>query len=156
MKPQVRRAILRFDNRRSARVVALSLLVMIKLTAIPSHASAQTRVEGQPSALSVQVDNAPLNEILDALGRDFNVKYRAAPPGGRNLSGVYSGTLPQVLARVLDGYDYIIEAFDDGIRVTFVGLSNQPTIMLSSSAAAATTRPSPPLGSPGVPTPVAR
>jgi hypothetical protein len=132
---------------RQARAMCVSLLCTILVSTVSLQAKAETQVEGQPDALSIRADNAPIGEVLDALGPGFKVKYRAAPESGRNLSGVYSGTLAQVLWRILDGYDYVIEALDDSTQVVFVGLSNPPIAEPSTSS-----RPALPLGSPAVPT----
>jgi hypothetical protein len=141
LRPQNGNAIL--TMRQDAQAMCVSLLCAVLVGTVSLQAQAETQVEGQPGALSIRATNAPIGEILDALGPGFKVKYRAAPETGRNLSGVYSGTLDQVLWRILDGYDYVIEAFDDGTQVVFVGLSSPPPT---------SSRPALPLGSPAVPT----
>ena len=40
-----------------------------------------------------------------------------------NLTGLYSGTLNQVLARVLDGNDFVVEISGDGVNIVVIGTS---------------------------------
>jgi hypothetical protein len=104
-------------------------------------ARAATHVEGSPDGLSLRAENASISEVLNALG--VKLRYRPAPDLTRTKTGVYSGTLHEVLARVLDGYDYIITASGDTVQVVVLG---------ASSAVGATPGPLAPVGSPAFPT----
>jgi hypothetical protein len=59
------------------------------------------------------------------------------------VTGVYSGTLRQVLARILDGNDYIVKVSDSGIEVLVLGASGAAsaaagqTVVRSENTAAA-------------------
>src|SRR5262249_37333563 len=51
----------------------------------------------------------------------FKLTYSLPVNLGRQLTGRYSGTLNQVLARILDRNDYIVEVSDDAIKVVISG-----------------------------------
>jgi hypothetical protein len=87
-------------------------------------AVAETKIEGQADDLQVHADNAPIKEIFEALSARFNLTYNFAPSTGRILSGLYSGSLKQVVARVLDGNDYVLGVVDDHIRIIVLNASN--------------------------------
>lgn len=91
-------------------------------------ALAEVRIEGRINDMQLVASNATLKEVFDALPEEFRVTY-LLPAGivNRKLSGQYSGTLSQVLARALSGYSYVIEVDEDSTRVVFLGLSAGPT-----------------------------
>ena len=55
--------------------------------------------------------------MLKALSASFKLTYTLPPTIDRALTGLYSGTLPQVLGRILEGSDYIVKVADDGIEI---------------------------------------
>jgi hypothetical protein len=69
------------------------------------------------------VQNASITEILDALTTRFKVTYKVRSPTSRPLTGNYSGTLREMLTRVLDGNDYILELSDGGCKILILGVS---------------------------------
>jgi hypothetical protein len=87
-------------------------------------ASAELRISGGPDSLSVEARNAPLKEILDALGKSFQVEYKPVAGLERPITGTYSGSLHRVLTRLLIGHDYIIRSSAQGMEIVIVG--NQP------------------------------
>jgi len=86
-------------------------------------ASASTEVEGQRENVKLRTENASIREVLDALSATFKLTYKLAPNVLRNLTGLYSGTLNQVLARVLDGNDFVVEISGDGVNIVVIGTS---------------------------------
>jgi hypothetical protein len=104
----------------------------------PGPATARSDIVGQADALEVQAENASIGEILDALSAKFTLSYKLPPNLPRSMTGDYSGTLNQVLARILDGNDYVVENSEDGIKVIVLGASaasNSPGSMLASVVA---------------------
>src|SRR5690349_5375679 len=79
--------------------IALWLLVL-------NPASAATDIQGTPDDLRLNVNNATLAEVLDALSTRFKVTYKLRSHNPRILTGRYSGTLRDTLTRILDGNDY--------------------------------------------------
>ena len=110
----------RFDRisvlrRGSAITAGLALML---LAAEPARAA--TEIEGSQNDVDLRVRNASIGDVLAALAARFKLTYRAPPNLTGELSGRYSGPLNQVLARILDGVDYVVEASDEGIRLVIL------------------------------------
>ena len=100
--------------RTSAAVTGLLLMVFLLFA---ERASATAEIEGSEHDVVLRVKNAPIKDVLDALAVRFKLTYRAPLNLTRELSGRYSGSLNQVLVRILDDVDYVVEAADDGIKL---------------------------------------
>ena len=78
------------------------------------NASAEVRVEGDLTALRVTSRGDALSDVLSAFDNPLRVKYRTAVPLTAEISGAYSGSFPQVVSRLLEGYNYVIKR-DQGL-----------------------------------------
>src|SRR4051812_19143524 len=111
----------RFDGisllRRGSAVMAAGLALMLIAT---QPAGAATEGEGSQNAVDLRVRNASIGDVLAALAARFKLTYRAPPNLAGELSGRYSGPLNQVLTRILDGVDYVVEASDEGIKLVIL------------------------------------
>jgi uncharacterized protein YabE (DUF348 family) len=83
--------------------------VTVLACGLATGASAEVDVEGDLSALRMTTSGDTLSDVLAALGASFPVKYRTTVPLDAEISGAYSGSLSQVVARLLDGYNYVIK-----------------------------------------------
>jgi hypothetical protein len=52
-------------------------------------------------ALRLLAEDAPIDEILAALSAKFNLTYCSEPELDRTVAGAYSGTLQQVMGRMV-------------------------------------------------------
>jgi hypothetical protein len=77
---------------------------------------AEVRVQGEMRDVHVEAHDATVAEILAALGERFSLHYRGTT-GDRGLTMTFDGPLRRVVARVLDGYNYVIAARGDGLEV---------------------------------------
>ncbi len=130
-------------------IVALCIgIAMLSVTL--GKASATTKVEGKSESVSLTVEDAPIREVLAALSGKFGFTYTVAPTLNRTIEGTYSGTLRQVLGRVLDGCDYVASYSGDKLDIKILGLSGstahasdfapQPTLTAANAAAGAAHR----------------
>ena len=125
----------------SARYRARAALVGVLVLLSASSASAGADVQGTPDDLQLNVQNATIVEVLNALSARFNLTFKARSHSPRILTGAYSGTLRETLTRVLDGNDYILERSEKGIDVIILGASaneqsnTAPRPMVTASAA---------------------
>jgi hypothetical protein len=104
--------------------VAIWLAVIAALLrATLGPVSAETQVRGQPDDMYLQAENASIGEILASLSAEFKLTYKLASNLDRTVTGVYSGTLQQVLVRVLDSHDYFIRNLDDRVEIVVLGAS---------------------------------
>jgi hypothetical protein len=76
---------------------------------VATSAFAEVRIEGNLSALRVSTSGDTLSDVLSAFGTLLPVKYRTAVPLNVEINGAYSGSLSQVVSRLLDGYNYVIK-----------------------------------------------
>ena len=111
--------------RRRARTLRAFVALSYILTVGPAFAL--TDIQGAADDLRVNVQDATIIEILDALSDRFKFTYTVRSHSDRQLNGIYSGTLHETLTRVLDGNDYIVKLSDSGFDIVVLGPSN-PTI----------------------------
>jgi hypothetical protein len=95
--------------------IAASLLLLASLPA-----RAEILLQGDATAVRLEVTQATAGEILDALRERYNVRYSTTIALDRSLTGTYAGSLPRVIARVLDGYDYVARVTADGVDIPYV------------------------------------
>src|SRR4051794_20422393 len=79
-----------------------------------------TTIEGLADDVQLQAENASITETFAALSARFNLTYNIVPNGGRVATGLYSGWLREVLARILAGNDYVLGVLDDRVRIVVV------------------------------------
>jgi hypothetical protein len=125
--------------------VAAALVAGLAATTVTAIAAAQ--VSGSPQNVSVDAQNSSLKDILSALGKQFNVHYQSTANLDKQLSGTYEGSLRRVVARLLEGYNFIITTNQDMIEVTVLGTQALQTggaasPIVGSNAAAQSARPS--------------
>ena len=119
--------------RRLATIVA-SLAIVSAIGSIAARAEVQ--VEGDAAALRVHARESQVAEVLSALG-NMQVHVRTSIALDKVVSGTYSGSLRQVLASVLEGYNYVIKPRDTAAEVVVIGVRGE-------SAIAANPPPAPP------------
>jgi hypothetical protein len=105
-----------------AKCAAL-LSALVALAAPAAHA--ETRVEGTVDSIRLEAHDASVQEVLTALGANFDLRFRSATPLDRTVSGSLKGPLRGVVARVLDGYDYIGKTGNGTMQVIVLGLQQQ-------------------------------
>jgi hypothetical protein len=125
--------------------VAAALVAGLAATTVTAMAAAQ--VSGSPQNVSVDAQNSSLKDILSALGKQFNVHYQSTANLDKQLSGTYEGSLRRVVARLLEGYNFIITTNQDMIEVTVLGTQGlqtggAPSPVTGSNAAAQAAQPS--------------
>ena len=117
-------------TRAAAHVRSLATIVasLAIVTAIGSIAArAEVLVEGDAAALRVYARESQVAEVLSALGK-MQVRVRTSIALDKVVSGTYSGSLRQVLARVLEGYNYVIKPLDTISEVVVIGVRGERAI----------------------------
>jgi hypothetical protein len=110
------------NTRVKSAVVSMAGIAAL-LGTILGSAQAGTEVQGQPDDMQLRAENASTREALEALAASFKLTYTLPSTIGRELTGLYSGTLPQVLGRILEGNDYVVITADDGIEIIVLSAS---------------------------------
>jgi hypothetical protein len=112
--------------RRSRR--AAVLLLALGVCGAAGAARAGVVVEGTPASVRVTADQAAISEVLSAVAANFNAKYRSAIPLDAPAGPSYAGSLPQVIARLLDGYNYMVKRDAESIEIVVFGRRGEVTI----------------------------
>lgn len=88
-------------------------------------ALAAVQVRGQQDNLQILAQDASVRDVLNAIATRFKLTYKLPSNlgTGRNLGGHYSGPLRQILARILDGNDYIVALSNGSVEVVVLGKS---------------------------------
>jgi hypothetical protein len=126
------------SRRRSIRHNALPIVGVLIAALHCNGVRAEVRVQGNAGDVLLEARDATVADILAALGERFALHYRGTTDS-RGLTMTFEGPLRRVVARALDGYNYVIRERADGLEV----------IVLSSQSPYAV--PAPPFAPPTVP-----
>src|SRR5690348_111554 len=91
-------------------VRTIGALLMAALLGVSSgRAAAQVRVsDAGAGRVEVEAHDASVRDVLDALKASHMIQFRSSDALSRVVTGTYTGTLAQVLSRVLKGYNYVL------------------------------------------------
>lgn len=112
----------RFYTPRSQALILLALFIIL-IQALLARAYAEVLVTGEPNAIAIEAREASVEELLSALSETYDLHYTVSADLDVPISGSYAGPLPQVLARVLQRYDFAIETSANGVSVAVYGAS---------------------------------
>jgi hypothetical protein len=99
----------------------LGLACLAALSA--TQADAEVRVLGDRDEMQVRVENETVGHVLEALGQSVDLRCRSAAPLDKVIGGSFSGSLEQVLSRVLAGYDFVVRYDIQSAELLVVGKS---------------------------------
>ena len=107
---------------RTRTLIPYAITVPLLVAAHAAPARAEVRIEGTASNVHVDARDASTAAILAALAQRFNLRV-SGTVRDRRISADYDGSLRHVIARLLDGYNYVIRTGSDGLEVTVVDAS---------------------------------
>ena len=110
-------------------------LIAVTLAVTPISAWADAKISGNPEAVSVDAQNSTIEEILTALGREFNVHVTSTANLTKQMTGTYEGSLRHVLARILNGYNTVVKSNAGQLEVTVFGTDKAPAAVPNQVAA---------------------
>jgi hypothetical protein len=117
------RIVQRVTQRRCAFGLATALTCVLA-----TIACAEVQVEGSPAAVRVTTSQDAISDVLSALAAAFNVRYRSTISLDATADAIYSGSLGQVISRLLDGYNYVIKRDQETIEIVVVGRRGEVAI----------------------------
>jgi hypothetical protein len=112
-KPE--REVVRRNGQTSVGLAALA--IWIAFLSLCQSAGAEVSISGTPGAVRIEARQASIDEVLRALQTSFKLRYSASGAIGGLISGTYSGSLPSVIARILDGHNYVMHGSADDLQV---------------------------------------
>ncbi len=89
---------------------------------------ASLQLQGDPAAVRLETRRTSLASVLAALGAAYHMSIRSAVMLDELRDGTYTGSLRYVIARLLDGYNYVIEENHATLDVFVVGKSDGKAI----------------------------
>jgi len=125
-----------------------SILLATFVQVLSTSVRAEIQVTGGSEAITVEVKEASVEEVLIALKKAYGLQYGSSANLSRSISGTFAGSLQQVVSRVLSlqGYDFIAETSAQGVIVAVYGKSTAPvsTVAVAPQVAAVPSKPPPP------------
>jgi hypothetical protein len=111
---------------------AAALAVVIVMAGI---VHADVRVSGDATAVQLHATQSNVAEVLSALATAYGLRVKTSRGLDKPVGGTFTGSLAQIVSRMLEGYNYFIRHRANEIEVTVLGQSDR---------AAAVARPRPP------------
>jgi hypothetical protein len=102
------------------------LAIWVVCVGFAQFANAEVRVSGKVNNLTIETQGAPLDEVLRALRTTYKFQYRDGGALPDVISGTYSGSLRRVVARLLEGHDFVMHGYLDDLSVEILGPKNAP------------------------------
>ena len=91
--------------------------------------------------MRVEARDAPVEEVLDALGASFGLRFRSTAPLNRRVTGIYVGSLQRVVSRLLNGYDFVMKTDARSVEVAVYGVAKPEEALLAPNTVQAPTTP---------------
>src|SRR6185369_9250964 len=114
--------------------VCAGLAIVFAMLIAARTARAEVAVSGDADDVTIEMQDATVEDVMAALQLNFGLRYRSTAPLARRISGTQSGPLPRVVARVLDGYDFVLETSATDIEVTVYSAVRQQESAAATSA----------------------
>jgi hypothetical protein len=103
-----------------------AIMLVVVLSLASTRTLAGIDVSGSAEAVTVEAQNAPIDEVINALSHAFNVQYHGPIDLKHRITGTYRGSLRRVLIRILEGYNYIVKSSPDRVEVTVLEPEHAP------------------------------
>jgi hypothetical protein len=88
---------------------------------VATIARAEVHVEGNLAAMRVTTSQEAISDVLSALASPLHVIYRSSIRLDASADEIYSGSLREVVARLLDGYNYVLTRDGEKIEIIVLG-----------------------------------
>jgi hypothetical protein len=127
----------------------------IVMQALSTSARAEIQITGEPDAIKVEAKEASVEDVLITLNKAFDLQYRSSANLSRSVSGTFTGSLQQVVSRVLllEGYNFVSESSANGVMIAVYNMGAAPggNVNPQPATTASTPRQAPPAPAPEVP-----
>jgi hypothetical protein len=85
------------------------------------RSNAEVLLSGSQDRIVMQTTDATLAEVLAAFRSTFFLEVKLKGASARTFTGIYSGSIHQVLSRLLAGEDYILSSDAEGMSIFLIG-----------------------------------
>jgi hypothetical protein len=104
--------------RKELPICALAITLVFGFVRV---ACAEVRIEGDQATVKIATDKASISDVLSALAAKFDLEFRSAIPLSERASNAYSGSLNQVIFRLLDGSNFLIKSGEGTFEILVFG-----------------------------------
>jgi hypothetical protein len=87
------------------------------------RSNSEVLLSGSQDRIVMQTTDATLAEVLAAFRSTFSLEVKLKGAIARTITGNYSGSVRQVLSRLLSGEDYILSSDAEGMKIFLIGRS---------------------------------
>jgi len=116
-----------YGSRLQCRSLVIELATLTCLLALvaafgSTAGHAEVRVDGDATALRIAASQSQVADVLAALGPTLQVRVSASVALDKRIHGSYTGSLGQVLSRVLEGYNYVVKRRGPETEIIVIGV----------------------------------
>jgi hypothetical protein len=105
----------------------------IALSALATKAGAHVHIDGTPAAIRIATNQDSIADVLAALSTTFKIRYRTSIRLDEPAAATYAGSFSQVVARLLDGYNYIVKNDGETAEIVVFGKHGDAPVVAPSS-----------------------
>jgi len=102
--------------------------------AAPMPGAGAVRVRGDAAAVRLDASHTTIANVLSALNTSFDMSYSSWIVLDEEINGTYTGTLRRVIARVLDGYNYVIKQDNAKLDIIVLGKRGERAVPVAAPA----------------------
>jgi hypothetical protein len=110
----------------------VATMVLLAWCMACGRSAAEVLLSGSQDRIVMQTNDATLAEVLAAFRSAFALEVKLKGATARTFTGAYSGSVRQVLLRLLAGEDYILSSDAEGMKIILIGNSANDTTARSS------------------------
>jgi hypothetical protein len=123
---------------RKALILTLAACALLATGVLDAGSAAAPRVrvgDVGGGRIEIEAHDVSLGQVLAALRDSHLIQFGMSDALARTVNGTYTGTLPQVLSRILDGYDYFLQVTPSGTTLHIVNAALSGAVPPSPTAA---------------------
>jgi hypothetical protein len=119
----------------TARAVQAVAFALLTLSFGVAQAAAAVHVSGDADHVVLQADKAGLDEVVGALRQSLRVDLQLKGATARKFTGTYSGSLQQVLSRLIggDGHDFFLATNGQTLQLTLLDRKSGRAVVAAAS-----------------------
>lgn len=102
-------------------------------SALATNAGADVHIDGTPAAIRITTNQNSIADVLAALSATFKISYQTSICLAAPAAATYAGSFGQVVARLLDGYNYIVKNDGETAEIVIFGKRGDAPIVAPSS-----------------------
>lgn len=99
------------------RLLTLTIFAGMLLASNMQAFCGELLIEGDESAVHLEVRDVPLGRLLDAMQAKFNMRYRTDGALDSSVTGTFDGQMRRVAARLLENYDFVMKLRPEGLDI---------------------------------------